>query len=101
VGEFRKAALALVEALEVDSKRPQIAEKLLGVYKRIDPAGCAVQKDAGGESLNLACPMVHEDICAASKNVVQNYLRRNQTAEAAAIRRVATQDLGCAASALD
>jgi hypothetical protein len=49
----------------------------------------------------VACPMVPEDICAASKNVVQNYLRRNQTAEAAAIRRVATQDLGCAASALD
>lgn len=101
VGELRKAAQALVEALEVDSRRSQIAERLLGLYKRVDPAGCAVQRDAGGESLNITCPMVQQDLCGAAKNVAHNYLRRNQTAEAASIRRVAMSDLGCPASALE
>jgi hypothetical protein len=45
--------------------------------------------------------MVHNDICEASKNVAHSYARRNQTAEAASIRRVAINDLGCPAAALD
>jgi hypothetical protein len=45
--------------------------------------------------------MVHNDVCAASKNVAQNYLRRSQTAEAASIRRLAITELGCPAAALD
>jgi hypothetical protein len=92
---------ALVEALAVDSSRGRVAERLIGLYKQIDPGGCAVQRDAGGESLNLGCPMVHNDVCAASRNVARNYLRRNQTAEAASIRGVAINDLGCPAAALD
>jgi protein O-mannosyl-transferase len=100
-GDARKSALALVEALAVDSSRGRVAEKLITLYKQIDPGGCAVQRDAGGESLNLACPMVHNDVCEASKNVALNYARRNQTAEAASIRRVAINDLGCAAASLD
>jgi tetratricopeptide (TPR) repeat protein len=100
-GDPRKSALALVEALAVDSSRGHVMAKLLGLYRQIDPAGCAVQRDSGGESLNLGCPMVHNDVCAASKNVARNYLRRNQTAEAASIRRVAINDLACPAAALD
>jgi hypothetical protein len=85
----------------VDSKRTYLADKILQTYKLIDPSGCPIQKDANGESLNIACPIVHDDICTASRNVLRTYLRRNQTAEADSIRRVATQDLGCAASALN
>lgn len=100
-GDLRKSAQALVEALAVDSSRGRVAERLIGLYKQIDPGGCAVQRDAGGESLNLGCPMVHGDICGASRNVARNYLQRNQTAEAASIRRVAINELGCPAAALD
>jgi tetratricopeptide (TPR) repeat protein len=91
-GELRKAALALVEELAVDSRRSYLSEKLAAIYQEIDPKGCAVE----GGSLNFACPIVHDDICAASKNVVQNYARRNQMAAAESVRRVATEDLGCA-----
>lgn len=97
-GDPRKSVQALVEALAMDGKRTYVVERMLGLYREIDPAGCAVQADG---SLNLACPMVRDDLCGASKNVAQNYLRRGQTAEAASIRRVAMQDLGCPASALD
>jgi tetratricopeptide (TPR) repeat protein len=100
-GDVKKGVIAAVQALEVDSKRTYLADKILQTYKLIDPSGCAIQKDANGESLNIACPIVHDDICTASRNVLRTYLRRNQTAEADSIRRVAIQELGCAASVLN
>ena len=96
VGEPHKAAEALVEALAVDPNQPDVAARLVELYRQIDPQGCAVTREAGTPSLNPDCPIVHSDICAASRNVIANYLRRGQQVEATSIRRVAEQDLGCA-----
>ena len=52
-------------------------------------------------SLDLDCPLVHGDLCAASRNVMGNFLRRGQHVEADAICRVATTELGCAAGLLN
>jgi tetratricopeptide (TPR) repeat protein len=95
-GEPRKAAMALVEALAMDPNRAETASTLVELYGQIDPQGCAVTRQGGTPSLNPDCPLVHRDICAASRNVIGNYLRRGQQFEAASIRRVAQQDLGCA-----
>jgi hypothetical protein len=65
------------------------------LYGQIDPAGCAVSHEGGGVSLNPDCPLVHSDICSASRNVIGNYLRRGQQFEADSIRRTAEKDLGC------
>jgi tetratricopeptide (TPR) repeat protein len=96
VEQPRKAAQAFVEALLVDSSRTHLSQQIMDLYGKVDPQGCAVAREGGSPSLNLACPMVHGDICAASGNVARNYDHRNQTAEAASIRRVAVEDLGCA-----
>jgi protein O-mannosyl-transferase len=101
VEQPRKAAQAFVEALLMDSSRTHLNQTLVSLYTKIDPQGCAVSRDGGSPSLNIACPMVHEDICAASRNVAQNYDRRNQTQEAASIRGVATTDLGCTAASVN
>ncbi len=94
-GEPRKAAAALVEALAMDPKRSDLISRLVELYGQIDPTGCAVSRDAGGVSLNQDCPLVHNDICSASRNVIGNYLRRGQQFEADSIRRVAEKELGC------
>ena len=99
-GDLRRAALALVEALAVDPQRVQLTPKLVALYGQIDPDGCAVSPQAGSVGLNPDCPLVHGDICTASKNVAGNYVRRGQHLEAAAIRRIAIEDLGCAAQLL-
>ncbi len=96
-GQPHKAALALVEALAVDPNRTQINNELLNLYQQVDPQGCAVSRDGASLSLNVECPLVHNDICAASSNVEQNYLRRGKDYEAAAIRRIAATELGCRA----
>ena len=100
-GDPRKAAMALVEALAVDPKRVDLVSTLAELYGQIDPQGCAVTHEGGAVSLNQDCPLVHGDICAASRNVIGNYLRRGQEFDANSIRKVAEQDLGCASGLLN
>jgi len=100
-GDARKAAMALVEALAVDSSRMRLASKLVELYSQIDPSGCAVSRQGGTPGLNVDCPLVHSDICTASRNVAATYLRTWQLAESAAIRRTAIQELGCAPELLN
>jgi tetratricopeptide (TPR) repeat protein len=95
-GETRKAAMALVEALAVDSSRMRLASKLVELYSEIDPAGCSVSREGGTSGLNVDCPLVHGDICTASRNVAATYMRTWQHEHAASIRRTAIQELGCA-----
>jgi 4-amino-4-deoxy-L-arabinose transferase-like glycosyltransferase len=100
-GDPRKAAMALVEALAVDPKRTELYSPLVELYGQIDPQGCAVTRQNGTLGLNPDCPLVHGDICAASRNVIGNYLRRGQQFEAAYSRRIAEQDLACAPGLLN
>lgn len=95
-GDPRKAAIALVEAMAVDPSRAPLSSKLVELYGEIDPQGCAVGRLGGSPSLNLDCPLVHSDLCTASRNVMGNFLRRRQQFEADAIRKVAVGELGCA-----
>jgi tetratricopeptide (TPR) repeat protein len=100
-GELRKAAQALVEALAMDPNQPETAASLVELYGEIDPHGCSVTRQGGLPTLNPDCPLVHGDICAASRNVIGNYLRRGQEFEADSIRNAAEQELGCAAGLLN
>jgi hypothetical protein len=98
-GETRKAAMAFVEALAVDGKRTQLNGKLVELYGKIDPQGCSISR-GGQPSLNVDCPLVHGDICTASRNVAAGYDRSGMSREGAYIRQVAVRDLGCSADAL-
>jgi hypothetical protein len=80
----------------MDSSRVRLTPKLVELYGEVDPTGCAVSHEGGSRTLNWDCPLVHGDICSASRNVAGQYLSRGQSAEAASIRRVAVQELGCA-----
>lgn len=97
-GEPDKAAAALVEALAVDPARADLIPTIVELYGQIAPGGCAVSHEGGTVGLNQDCPLVHSDICSASRNVVGNYLRRGQLFEANSVREVARGDLGCALS---
>lgn len=100
-GDTRKAAMALVEALAMDPSRMRLASKLVDWYSELDPSGCAVSRAGGTLGLNVDCPLVHADICTASRNVAATYRHTWQHAEAAAIRRTAIQELGCAPELLN
>jgi tetratricopeptide (TPR) repeat protein len=94
-GNPRAAGAALVEALAMDGSRTRLAGTLVELYGAADPFGCAIARTEAGPELNINCPVVHADLCEASRNVAHNYLRHGQPAEAAAIRRTAAADFGC------
>jgi tetratricopeptide (TPR) repeat protein len=99
-GDRRKAAAALVEAEAEDPARYALTAKLLDLYAEIDPHGCAVSHEGGEPSLNLNCPIVHGDICAASRNMIAGLAQQWRNFEAVSIRRTAGTDFGCAPSLL-
>jgi len=99
-GDLRKAAAALVEAVAVDPGRAQLISQLVEMYGEIDPSGCAISRQGGQPQLNLECPLVHGDLCAASRNVAGNFVRRGQNEAAEEIRRTAKEQFGCAAELL-
>jgi protein O-mannosyl-transferase len=98
--DFHAAAAALIEALAVDPSRTRLGGPLVDLYSAVDPSGCAVTRSAAGPELNVNCPLVHADICTASRNVAGHYEDRGQTTEAASIRRTAVNELGCAPDVL-
>ncbi|MEO8371010.1 MAG: hypothetical protein ABI806_17640, partial [Candidatus Solibacter sp.] len=99
-GEPRKAVMALVEALAVDSSRTRLLPDIGQLYSEIDPSGCAVSRESGKPLPNWECPLVHGDICTASRKVSTSFLHTGQLNEAAAIRKIAIQELGCTAALL-
>ena len=94
-GDLHRAIIALEQSYTVDSNRPVLG-KLVELYGRIDPNGCSVSREGGGAALNPECPHVHADICTASRDIALTYSRRGQPFEAAAVRKRATEYLGCA-----
>jgi protein O-mannosyl-transferase len=100
-GDRRKAAATLVEAIAEDPSRDALTSKLVELYSEIDPQGCAVNHQGGQTSLNLGCPMVHGDICTASRNMIENLKRGWLNFDAAAIRRTAVTSFGCAPELLN
>jgi hypothetical protein len=87
--------------MAMDATRTQLNSKVIDLYRAIDPQGCAVGHEANSVFLNVDCPVVHADICSASRNVARNYQQRGQAFEASEIRRRAQKDLGCAAELLN
>jgi hypothetical protein len=93
-GDLRRAAVTLMEGLVLDPGAGRLAGVALELYKLIDPGGCSVK----GASLNLQCALVHDDLCAASRNVARELQRRNQESAAEQTRNSAVTDMGCPAN---
>jgi tetratricopeptide (TPR) repeat protein len=96
-GNLRQAAVALMEGLIVDTTNTTLTAGLVEIYPEIDPKGCAVQRAGGANNINLACPMVHEDLCAGAHNAAEYYLTINQRPKAQEVANTAIRSLGCPA----
>ena len=95
LGDPQQAAITLMEGLGVDSSHTQFASELVDLYQKTEPQSCAIRNVGGSVSLNLDCPLVHSQLCTASRNVALLYHQRGQDPMAAATARSAIQDLGC------
>ena len=90
-GQLERAAVTYMEALSLSSDPARVAAKLAALYRQLDPQGCALVKG----TLNLACPLVHQHVCTAARNVVRLYGTHRAAAEN--VRSEAIRNLGCPA----
>ena len=91
-------ATALMEGLVLKPEASELAAALVKVYQEFHPGSCAVGNAAGGSNIDLACPLVHNHLCAASRNVALDYRRHDRGQKAAATANTAITEFGCPAS---
>jgi tetratricopeptide (TPR) repeat protein len=92
----QQAAITLIEGLLVDPGYTRLGSELLDLYRQ-DPQSCAIRSSAGETGPNLACPMVHDQFCAASRNVARLYAEIGQASLATSAMTRAVKEFGCAA----
>ncbi|SPF31986.1 conserved membrane hypothetical protein [Candidatus Sulfopaludibacter sp. SbA4] len=97
MGDPRQAAITLIEGLLVDQGYSSLASELVDLYRQTAPGSCALGGAGGTLTLNPACPLVHDQICAAFRNVKRLYLQRGQEPMAAGTARRAVSEAGCTA----
>jgi len=97
LGDKDGTAIALMEGLVLQPEATGLAASLVTVYRDLHPGSCAVSGSAAGNSIDLACPLVHRHLCAASSNVAMEYQRHGRAGKAAATSRTAIAEFGCAA----
>jgi hypothetical protein len=96
--DWHRAAILLMERMVADPNASGLAPDLAELYRQAAPASCAVRNGAGQGTLDVTCPLVHEDVCAASRNVAVQYRQSGQTSKADATAGSAVRDLGCPAA---
>jgi len=97
LGDPQQAAITLFEGLVIDPSHRQFASGLADLYRRTEPESCAIQHVGASVRLNLACPLVHSQLCTASRNVARLYRQKGQDPLAASTVRGAVGELGCPA----
>ena len=98
MGDRDGAAIALMEGLVLDPGATSLAPSLVKVYQDLNPESCAVSQSGGSSSINMECPLVHGDLCAASRNVAFDYRSHARMQKANGVARTAVTQFGCPAS---
>ena len=88
------AAFAVLEGLVIDPSSVKLASDLVELYRQTAPGSCAI-RGGSSPSINLDCPLVHSQLCGASRNVALAYRQNGLLAKAAATTRSALEELGC------
>lgn len=95
MGDNRRAAIVLMEGLTMDPGQTQLATQLADLYSRTDPQSCALRENGGVRSLNMDCPLVKEEFCAAMSHAAGLYSQVGRSREAARTEQVRVSQIGC------
>jgi len=93
-GDANAAEVALLEGIVLDPNAGRLAAPLMQLYREKNPQSCAIK----GNGIDMGCPLVHDQVCTASRNIAQWYGRAGQPAKAQATAQAAVQQMGCPAA---
>lgn len=95
MGQSDQAAVSLLEGIAVYSGQPSLLSALTQLYQATAPESCALTRTAAGATLNPNCPLVHTQLCTASRNMVEMFTQMRDSSSAGAIAQNAAQNFGC------
>jgi tetratricopeptide (TPR) repeat protein len=90
-----QAAISLLEGLAVYSGKTALVNQLTELYRSTAPESCALNRTGAAATINLNCPLVHDQMCTASTNMVAMLTAMHDPASAGAIAQNAAQNYGC------
>jgi tetratricopeptide (TPR) repeat protein len=96
-GDIDQAAIVLLEGIGLNSQYSRLGRQLAALYKETAPGSCALNQTAAGTSLNLNCPMLHSQICQATRNVAELYRQMGKPDLAITTAQGGVASLGCPA----
>lgn len=76
--DFKEAAISLHQVRLLGNKDPEIDKALIDLYGHIDPQGCALDKGQSQAALDMACPLVQQQVCQANFGLVEVLLQAKQ-----------------------
>lgn len=94
-GQLEQGAISLLQAVLLDNKCMRAWNRLLNIYSKIDPAGCAVMTEQGRTKLDPGCPMVRNHLCAAHYDFVRVFLQSRRYGLAQQAKQRALQQFHC------
>jgi hypothetical protein len=98
MGDPSRAAVALLQGLTMDAgAQARLATELVQLYRETAPRSCALEGNADSVALNLNCPLVHSELCAAGREATVLYRQMQRGADAIATASSAVHSLGCPA----
>ena len=97
-GDNRQAEITLMEGLVTDPTVTAFASELVDLYTKAEPQSCAIRQAGAGTTLDLNCPAVRDQLCAAARNVAVLHVQAGRRDEAATTVRTAVGEMGCPAS---
>ena len=95
LGQPDRAAISLLEGIAVSSSQTALLNDLTQLYQTTAPASCALRRTATGTTINLNCPLVHDQLCTASANMAEMFTAMHDPASAGAIAQNAARNYGC------
>ena len=94
MGQPREAAISLLEGLTMDGAQSGLTPKLVDLYRETAPGSCALI----GAQFNASCPLVHDELCTASRNAAGLFRTMRDAASASATAQNAVGAYGCPAA---
>jgi tetratricopeptide (TPR) repeat protein len=93
-GDNEKAAIVLLEGIGMNSQFTRLGRQLVTLYRETAPQSCALNQTETGAGLNVNCPMVHTQICQATRNVSTLYNELGKPDQAVSASNAALS-MGC------
>ena len=96
-GDPTQAEITMLEGFIADPSVTGFVTRLTTLYSKFQPQSCALTR-TGNPSLDLNCPLVHDQVCAAARSVSMLYGQSGKRNQAAATANTAVDQMGCPAS---